>query len=167
MSRKGISNIKNIKHGMASKGKIHPLYRVWASMKSRCYNKKYHNYSDYGGRGIIICDAWINNYEIFHNWAIENGYKKGLSLDRENNNGNYEPSNCRWVTNKIQSRNRRSNHFITAFGETKHFEDWVIDNRCVVKRPTLFNRLKRLGLSPENALTLPPQPRMAFNSFSK
>lgn len=87
----------------------HPTYKTWESMKSRCYNKNNKRYGDYGGREITICDEWKNNFKNFYDWSVSNGYKRGLSIDRINNDGNYEPSNCRWTTKTIQSRNRRCN----------------------------------------------------------
>lgn len=94
-------NNPNFKHG----GRNDALYTNYRAMKYRCYNKNYHHYERYGGRGITICDEWKNNYASFRNWAYANGYKDGLSIDRINNDGNYEPSNCRWVTQKEQVRN--------------------------------------------------------------
>lgn len=84
----------------------HPIYRVYAGMKRRCYNHNESNYYRYGGRGIKICNEWISNYQTFHNWAIANGYKKGLTIERINNDGNYEPSNCTFATMAQQSMNR-------------------------------------------------------------
>ena len=85
------------------------LYRVWANIKTRTLNPKNKRYSDYGGRGITICDEWKNDFKAFYDWAMLNGYEenKGLSIDRIDNNGNYEPSNCRWTTQTIQTRNQR------------------------------------------------------------
>lgn len=84
------------------------LYQAWCDLKQRCYNPKTHNYHRYGGRGITVCDEWRNSFDLFRDWAIQNGYLEGLQIDRENNNGNYEPDNCRWVTCKINSRNSSS-----------------------------------------------------------
>ena len=85
------------------------LYRIWASIKDRTLNPKNKQYNDYGGRGITICDEWKNDFMSFYNWAMSNGYEenKGLSIDRIDNDGNYEPSNCRWTTQTMQCRNQR------------------------------------------------------------
>lgn len=76
----------------------HRLNSIWRGMKTRCYNEKSFGYSNYGGRGIIICDEWKNDFKVFYDWAIKNGYKDGLTIDRINNDGNYEPNNCQWIT---------------------------------------------------------------------
>lgn len=94
----------NTKHGLRN----HPLYDIWRGMKKRTLNVGSHNYHLYGQRGIKVCKKWLNNFGEFHNWSIENGYKKGLSIDRINPNGDYKPSNCRWATAKEQCRNKRN-----------------------------------------------------------
>ena len=91
----------NFKHGLTE----HPLYGVWASMKNRCKSKK-SNSENYYYRGIRVCPEW-QSFLPFYNWAIKNGYEKGLTLDRINNDGNYEPSNCRFTTFSVQNRNKR------------------------------------------------------------
>lgn len=88
------------------------LYIVWSSMKTRCYNKKAQNYKFYGGRGIQVCNEWLNDFMNFYNWALLTGYnpnakRNQCTIDRINVNGNYEPSNCRWVDMKTQSKNKR------------------------------------------------------------
>ena len=92
------------------------LYRIWSSMKHRCRGKNHEAYHNYGGRGIKVCDEW-NKYKAFRKWALENGYSDELTLDRIDNNGNYEPSNCRWATMKQQCANKRTNHYVIVNGE--------------------------------------------------
>jgi len=86
--------------------RYHPLYRVWTEMKQRCSNKKYNSYKDYGGRGITVCDEWFDP-KIFIEWCLSNGWKKGLFIDRRDNDGNYEPGNCRFITPKESAKNRK------------------------------------------------------------
>lgn len=83
------------------------LYNCFRSMKQRCYYEKGQKYSYYGGRGIIICNEWLNDRTLFFKWSFENGYADGLSIDRIDTDGNYEPSNCRWVSKEFQQQNRR------------------------------------------------------------
>lgn len=107
----------NLKHGGTS-GSRERLYNIWSGMKSRCYNEKdTEHYKRYGARGVSICDEWRNSYEAFRDWALSNGYHDDLSIDRIDVNGNYEPSNCRWATNKEQQNNLRTNRVVTINGE--------------------------------------------------
>jgi hypothetical protein len=92
------------------------LYRVFRSMKERCSNPNCESYHYYGGRGINVCNEWRNDFLSFHKWAYENGYKKDLSIDRIDNNGNYCPENCKWSTSKEQANNKRNNILISYEG---------------------------------------------------
>jgi hypothetical protein len=94
----------NRKHGLS----YHPLMRVHGGLVQRCKNKNDPGFSHYGGRGISVCLEWLADFKSFYDWAIQNGYKKGLEIDRINNDGNYEPSNCRFVTKTQNARNKRS-----------------------------------------------------------
>lgn len=105
------------KHGKAGSR----LYNIWNCMKQRCGNPNNHNFKEYGGRGIAVCDEWKDSFEAFYEWAMENGYdpdavRGKCTLDRVDVNGNYEPSNCRWTDMKIQANNRRK-------GETHGIKD--------------------------------------------
>ena len=103
--KKIISEGINRKHGLSKTR----LNRTWSSIKDRTLNINTKVFNDYGGRGITICEEWKNDFMSFYNWAMENGYEenKGLSIDRIDNDGNYEPNNCRWVSRNIQNRNKR------------------------------------------------------------
>ena len=92
----------NTKHGLGTTR----LYRIWKGIKGRTLNPKHKNYNDYGGRGITICDEWLD-VQNFYNWAMANGYSDELSIDRIDNDGSYYPENCRWTTKSIQARNTR------------------------------------------------------------
>lgn len=123
------------------------LYKVWHSMKRRCsVDSKY--FKGYYGRGIKICKEWLQ-YENFAYWAIENGYKKGLSIDRIDNNGNYCPENCRWTDSKTQNNNTRSNHIVVFEGEKYTVSQ--LANKFNIKPNTLLYRLRR-GWSVERAV---------------
>ena len=106
------ANIERKTHGMSR----HNLYARWQRIKSRCLTKSNKRYSDYGGRGITICEEWKNDFMSFYNWAINNGYSPELGIDRIENNGNYEPSNCRFVTIKKNNNNTRQNIIVEYNG---------------------------------------------------
>lgn len=97
------------KHGysMSKTGTPHPLYRVWETMKARCHRLNQKDWKYYGARGVSVCNEWRNSSVAFIEWALANGWEQGLTLDRRDNNGNYEPSNCRFVTRAVQAQNRR------------------------------------------------------------
>lgn len=100
------------------------LYNIWRGMKKRCTLPSDKDYKNYGGRGISLCSEWLNDFLTFYNWAINNGYSEELTIDRINYDGNYEPSNCRWVTIKEQNNNKRSNIFFTYKGKTQSMSKW-------------------------------------------
>jgi len=126
---------RNTKHNLC----YTPIYNVWSSMKERCRNKNCKEYVHYGGRGIKICDEWMD-FNNFYNGMIGT-YKKGLSLDRINVNGNYEPSNCRWVTQLRQCNNKRNNLYLTIDGVTATLAD--ICRSYNVGYQKVWKRLKR------------------------
>ncbi len=148
------SNIQNkTTHGMSKTS----LYNAWNSMKRRCYCVTDHNFKRYGERGIIVCDEWKNSFENFKNWALSNGYKKGLSLDRIDNDGNYSPNNCRWVTTRVQNNNRGVSINITYNGKTQNLSEWCKELNIPYMR--LYQRIVRYGFSFEEAITEPTHKR--------
>ncbi len=138
---------ENTIHGMAGSN----LYKVWASMKQRCSNPHDKSFNDYGSRGIKVCRQWLD-FKAFYKWAIANGYQKGLTLERLDNNGDYDPSNCTWVPKAKQSGNRRNSRMISFHGETKTLSEW---SRCLgLNREMLKYRLNQ-GWDVEKAFTIP------------
>lgn len=129
--------LKGEKHGKS----YTRLYHIFKGMKERCYNINTKHYKIYGGRGITICDEWLDKFMNFYNWAIDNGYKKGLTIDRIDVNGNYEPNNCRWVDQKIQANNRRSNVYLTYNGKTQTITRWSEELKC--NRSTIYMRHRK------------------------
>lgn len=116
---------EKLKYRVTTHGKSNTkMYAVWCSMKARCYNKNDKYYKDYGGRGITVCDKWRKDFMTFYDWAMNNGYKDNLTIDRISVNGNYEPSNCRWVDWNIQVNNRRNNVYLTYNGKTQTMSQW-------------------------------------------
>lgn len=137
----------NIKHGRRRT----KTYRVWSRMKERCIRPGHKSWSDYGGRGIKVCAAWLR-FEPF--LADMGEVPQGMTLDRIDTDGDYCPENCRWATMKEQARNRRSNHLLTMDGETKTLMEWSEDPRCHVSRDALNKRI-RYGWDTRRAITTP------------
>ena len=108
---------RNLTHNL-SKTRI---YHIWQDLKKRCVNKNCKCFERYGGRGITICQEWLDDFMNFYNWAINNGYQKDLTIDRKDVNGNYCPENCRWVTQKQQANNKRNNRYITYNNKTYEY----------------------------------------------
>ena len=134
-------------------------YKSWAHLKERCQNSKCKSYANYGGRGIAVCEKWLT-FEGF--WEdMGPTYKKGLSIDRIDNNGNYEPSNCRWADSKTQSMNKRNNVFVEYNGQSKSIGQWAIV--FGIKASTITTRLAN-NWSIEMALTTPVMNKKAVNT---
>lgn len=146
---------------MSEKLRIHASYRA---MKARCYDRNYHSFNDYGGRGITVCSEWLNpekvsigkyihnqskGYLAFKEWALNNGYKEGLTLDRIDCNGNYEPSNCRWVSMAVQNSNKRCNRYITYKGKKMTLKQWA--KELGINYQTLHSRLNKYHWSTDRA----------------
>lgn len=142
---------RNYRHGHKTAGKYSPEYSIWLNMRARCGNSKNNRYSTYGARGIRVCERWDAD---FLNFLSDMGRRPGedYSLDRIDNNGNYEPENCRWATRKEQCRNRTTSRFLTLGGETKTLAKWGAESGLGVS--LLHGRLKR-GWSIRKALTEP------------
>ncbi len=148
-------NFTTLTHGKSNS----KLYYIWAGMKQRCLNKNDVNYHNYGGRGITVCDDWLS-FEPFYEWAIKNGYKEGLTLERIDVNGNYEPSNCTWIPKGKQTLNTRANIQITYKGETKTLGEWA--HELKLNYDLVYFRIKKLNWSVESAFETP-----VWNSYAK
>lgn len=120
-------------------------------MKQRCFNPNRQVYPNYGGRGITVSDEWAH-FKQFEQWAIANGYKQGLDIDRIDNDGNYEPNNCRFISHKKNCNNRSNCKYISHNGETHTITEWADIYR--IRSDTLYKRLKT-GMSFENAIMRP------------
>ncbi len=130
----------------------HPLYNTYQQMLGRCYNANNRAYKNYGARGITVCDEWKNDILNFIKWAENSNRENGLTLDRINNNKNYCPENCKWSTSKEQNNNRRDNHLILAFGETKNIKQWSEDKRCKTTYDILLKRICQNNWDYEKAI---------------
>ena len=116
-------HVSNLTHGWTGTR----LYRTWRNMISRCYNPNTDRFPNYGGRGITVCDEWRNSFESFLSWAIPAGYTDDLTLERKDNNGDYCPSNCTWVSMSAQVRNRRVTRRLTWDGRTLTPQEWATE----------------------------------------
>ena len=132
----------------------HPrLMRIHNNMKQRCNNPNNTVYKNYGAKGIRVCDEW-KYFKNFKNWALKNGYNDTLTIDRIDSNGNYEPSNCRWVSRKVQANNRETNVNIEFNGETHTLTEWA--EKLCISQKTLWARLNNPEWTTERALTERP-----------
>lgn len=149
----GCISIEKLKEMSTKHHKSHTrLYGIWTAMKARCYNNNTINYRDYGGRGIFVCKEWKDDFSVFYDWAINNGYKSSLTIDRIDVNGNYCPDNCRWISMKKQQNNRTNNRIISFNGEQHTMTEW--GEITGIKEYNIYNRLQD-GWSVEDALTKP------------
>jgi hypothetical protein len=127
------------------------FYKLWNGIIDRCENPTSSSYHNYGAKGITVCTEW-HKYENFKEWALANGYKEGLSIDRIDNNKGYYPENCRWVTFQEQQNNKKDNHYITYNNKTMSLGDWARELKC--ERATIYARLQR-GWTEEEAVSTP------------
>ena len=148
--RKELSKNKLYKHGLSNTR----LHKIWSGIKQRCYAKYSKDYKNYGQRNIIMCDEWKNDFKKFYDWAIDNGYKDNLTIDRIDNDGNYEPNNCRWATLEEQANNMRNNHLLTFNNKTQTMSQWAKEYN--MSKYLLQHRIAS-NWSVERALTTPIQ----------
>lgn len=135
------------------------IYRIWCDMKNRCYNPNVPNYHNYGGRGIKVCNEWLDP-TTFIAWANESGYADNLTIERIDIDGDYEPSNCKWITLKEQQWNKTTSKYITIDGETKCLREWC--EQFGMNYRTVHHRIKYLGWEPKKALTTPIRTHKAY-----
>ncbi len=134
-------------------GKRTRLYNIWCGMKARCLNPNEEAYPRYGGRGIRIAEGWLNDFAAFRAWALNSGYDKGLTIERVNNDGHYEPGNCKWATYAEQNRNHRRNRPILYQGRYVLIPDLAAE--FGLPADVVKNRIRRYGWTIEKALTTP------------
>ena len=149
--RNNYNSKNNYKHGMIH----HRLYRIWANIKTRCYNENFPR-KDWQNKKIIMCDEWKNDFMNFYEWSIANGYDENAeygkcTIDRINSNGNYEPNNCRWIDIKEQARNKRNNALFTYNNETYCIAEWA--EKFNIRYNTLWARLNIYKWDIKKALT--------------
>lgn len=147
--RKELSKQRKLTHGKARSR----LYSVWIGMKQRCYDSNASNYYRYGGRGIRVCDEWLSEFMTFSDWALENGYSPDLTIDRMDNDGNYDPSNCRWATLEQQNNNKSNSRRINYAGKTLTLAQW--SRQLNIDVVVLHQRLSHLGWSVNRAFSEP------------
>jgi len=138
-------NLGKVTHGDTPVGKQKRLYHTWQGIKKRIYNQKNKRYVEYGGRGISLCKDW-EKYEVFREWAHKAGYNDDLTIERIDVDGNYEPSNCKWIPFSEQAINRRSTVWIEWKGERKNIKQW--SDELGINYGTLHSRYYRSGMRP-------------------
>ena len=142
------------------------LYKIYKGMKRRCYTTKDESVArNYKNRGIGICSEWLEIYINFKRWAINNGYKDNLSIDRINNDKGYSPDNCRWVTRRQQANNKRTNIYITINNVTHTMSEWCLINNVSVD--AACKRIELYGWNPEKAVTTPIRQYEKYGKYSR
>jgi len=141
----GCFGIDRIKEANTTHGQSHTrIFNIWSKIKERCYNPKRPAYKNYGGKGVVMCDEWRYDFQMFYNWAMANGYQDDLTIDRIDANGNYEPLNCRWLTLSENVRMKNADSFITINGLSLTIHDWAI--RINMIPDTLMSRYREFGV---------------------
>lgn len=143
----------NKTHGMTKTR----IYRIWRGILNRCYYHSNKYYCNYGGRGIGVCDEWKNDFQAFYDWAMSNGYSNDLTIDRIDNDKNYCPENCQWVTRTIQMNNTRNNHLIEYKGDIKTIAEWAREMN--LPYGIIRSRICTYGWGVDKALETPVQKR--------
>lgn len=148
ISKEKITN-RNTSHGLSR----HPLYIIWRNIKRRCYKKTDKNYDTYGAKGIRVCDEWLNDFMVFYNWCINNGWRKGLQIDKDikGNGLLYSPETCCLVTSSQNCRKKINNYLVEYDGEIKPLVEW--SELININYMTLYNRVKNTSIN--SAFTKP------------
>ena len=149
----------NTTHGEWGRSNKKRLYRIWAGMLNRCNNLNNYGYKNYGGKGITVCNEWMD-YKVFRKWAHENGYNDSLSIDRIDNNGEYSPANCRWATRKIQNNNSGNNVIVNYKEQVLTAAEF---SRLINLDARLVREKLRMGWAPERIAEYTPRCRIAAN----
>lgn len=123
----------------------HPLYRKWQDMKKRCYNPNVDRYKNYGARGISVCDEWKQDFKEFYDWSINNGYTEGLTIDRIDNDLNYTPSNCRYITMTEQGFNKKNTFYVEYNGKQYSLAKVLYLNKLSHKRSGIWQGMNKTG----------------------
>lgn len=157
-ARRGISNTAVVIHGMADT----PTQWVWSDMKRRCFNPGRRGYENYGARGITVCERWLS----FSNFLADMGPRpsSNYQIDRIDNDGNYEPGNCRWILRNDQNYNKRNTYKFSAFGRVFTLKD--AESEYGIPKETIYHRLHILKMNPERAVTLPVRGSSQGGSWS-
>ena len=148
------NEIRAINTDQTTHGGTHTrLYKIWCGMKDRCRNPNSKIYKHYGGRGVSVCSEW-KDFAAFRDWAMSNGYEDGLTIDRIDVNGNYEPSNCRWADKFVQMNNMTSNHYYVLDGKKLTMPQ--IERMLGFPRGLIAQRVQKLGIPLDEAIKYPP-----------